>query len=365
MKTDCHGGNIYKKARELGISQDRIMDFSANISPLGIPGEIRQAVIDAIDGMINYPDPECTGLREAIAENDRVKKEWITCGNGGADLLFRLAFGMKPRKVLLPVPAFVEYEEALRTAGAGITYHRMDRDLIPKEDLISEITEDYDMLVLCNPNNPTGLLLDREYLLKVLDQAKKAGVYLMLDECFLEICRGEENYTLKPYLEEYDNLIILKSFTKLYALPGIRLGYLLSSNPEVIEAVNRAGQSWSVSSLAQEAGICALSLKDYKERVIDTVEQELAYMKKEMAGLPIRLYDGRANYLFFRAPGREDLDRKLEKRGFMIRNCSNYVNLGRDYWRVAVKDHASNRKLIRALKDILGEVPSPSDEDHS
>ena len=362
MKTDSHGGNIYKKARELGISQDRIMDFSANISPLGIPEEIRQTVIASIDDMINYPDPECTRLREAIAENDKVREEWIACGNGGADLLFRLAFGMKPQKVLLPVPAFVEYEEALRTAGSGITYHRMDEDLLPKEDLISEITGEYDMLILCNPNNPTGLLLERDYLLRVLDKAKQEGVFLMLDECFLEICRGEENFTLKPYLEKYDNLIILKSFTKLYALPGIRLGYLLSSNPDVIEAVNRAGQSWSVSNLAQEAGICALSLKDYKEKVIDTVARELAYMKKEMAAMPIRLYDGQANYLFFRAPGREDLDRKLEKRGFMIRNCSNYVNLGRDYWRVAVKDHTSNCQLIRALRDILGEKTSPSDE---
>ena len=355
MKTDCHGGNIYKKAKELGISQDRIMDFSANISPLGIPEEIRQTVIASIDDMINYPDPECTRLREAIAENDRVREEWITCGNGGADLLFRLAFGMKPKKVLLPVPAFVEYEEALRTAGADITYYRMDEDLLPKEDLIPEITGEYDMLILCNPNNPTGLLLDRDYLLRVLDKAKKEGVFLLLDECFLEICREEENLTLKPYMGKYDNLIILKSFTKLYALPGIRLGYLLSSNPDVIEAVNRAGQSWSVSNLAQEAGICALSLKDYKERVIDTVARELAFMKNEMASLPIRLYDGKANYLFFRAPGREDLDRELEQRGIMIRNCSNYVNLGRDYWRVAVKDHTSNCQLIRALRDILPE----------
>ncbi len=365
MKTDCHGGNIYKKAKELGISQDRIMDFSANISPLGIPEEIRQTVIASIDDMINYPDPECTRLREAIAENDKVREEWIACGNGGADLLFRLAFGMKPQKVLLPVPAFVEYEEALRTAGSGIVYHRMDEDLLPREDLISEITGDYDMLILCNPNNPTGLLLEREYLLRILDKAKQEGVFLMLDECFLEICREEEKYTLKPYLEKYDNLIILKSFTKLYALPGIRLGYLLSSNPDVIEAVNRAGQSWSVSTLAQEAGICALSLKDYKKRVIDTVARELAFMKKEMAAMPIRLYDGQANYLFFRAPGREDLDRKLEKRGFMIRNCSNYVNLGRDYWRVAVKDHASNCQLIRTLRDILVDNSTSADESES
>ncbi|MBR5047713.1 MAG: aminotransferase class I/II-fold pyridoxal phosphate-dependent enzyme [Eubacterium sp.] len=353
MKTDSHGGNIYKKSRELGISEDQIMDFSANISPLGLPQEIRRAIIESIDGLINYPDPECSRLREAIAAHDKVREEWISCGNGGADLLYRIAFGMKPGKVLLPVPAFVEYEEALRTAGSRITYHRMGQDLLPGEDLIPEITEDYDMLVLCNPNNPTGLMLERDYLIRVLDQAKKAGVFLLLDECFLEICLSEEERTLIPYLEKYDNLLILKSFTKLYALPGIRLGYLLSSNQDVIGAVNRAGQSWSVSSLAQEAGIRALTLTDYKDKVRKLVAEELCYMKKELAGLPIRLYDGQANYLFFRAPGCRDLDRQLEKKGFMIRNCSNYVNLGDDYWRIAVKDHASNRKMIRALKDIL------------
>lgn len=353
MKKDSHGGNIYKKAKELGIDQNNILDFSANISPLGLPDAIREAMISSMDGIINYPDPECMELKAAIAENDHVEEDWIACGNGGADLLYRIAFGLKPKKVLLPVPAFVEYEEALTASGAEMIYVLMDDSMRPGEEIFDKITSDIDLIVLCNPNNPTGLLIEREYIQKVLTEAKKAGAMLLLDECFLEICTAEETYTLKPYLQEYDNLMILKSFTKLYAIPGVRLGYLLSSNEEIIEAVNHAGQAWSVSTIAQAAGVCALSLTEYKEAVIAKVAEELAFMKDALRKLPIRLYDGQANYLFFHAPGVEDLDKQLEEKGIMIRNCSNYVNLGRDYWRVAVKDHASNERLIQALNEIF------------
>lgn len=353
MKNSTHGGNIYKKAKELGISENQILDYSANISPLGIPSHIKKAMVDAIEGTINYPDPDCTALREAIGRQDGVEPDCVTCGNGGADLLYRLAFGLKPKKVLLPVPAFVEYEEAMTAAGARMVYETMDEDFHIREDMTERITEDTDLVILCNPNNPTGLLTPRRQVLAVLERSKEMHCRVLVDECFLEICREEEQYTVKPYLKEYPNLMILKSFTKLYAIPGVRLGYLLCADREVIAQVNRAGQAWSVSHIAQCAGVAALSHPEYKAAVIDAVEKELIYMKKEMANLPLTLYDGRANYLFFRTPGVTDLDRRLESRGIMIRNCSNYVNLGNDYWRIAVKTHEENVILLRELRQAL------------
>ena len=353
MKNSTHGGNISKKAKELGISENQILDYSANISPLGIPSHIKKAMVDAIEGTINYPDPDCTALREAIGRQDGVEPDCVTCGNGGADLLYRLAFGLKPKKVLLPVPAFVEYEEAMTAAGARMVYETMDEDFHIREDMTERITENTDLVILCNPNNPTGLLTPRRQVLAVLERAKEMHCRVLVDECFLEICREEEQYTVKPYLKEYPNLMILKSFTKLYAIPGVRLGYLLCADREVIAQVNRAGQAWSVSHIAQCAGVAALSHPEYKAAVIDAVEKELIYMKKEMANLPLTLYDGRANYLFFRTPGVTDLDRRLESRGIMIRNCSNYVNLGNDYWRIAVKTHEENVILLRELRQAL------------
>ncbi len=353
MKKDSHGGNIYKKAKDLGIKEEDILDFSANISPLGLPEHIKQAMIDSIDGTINYPDPECSKLREKIAEQDGVKPGWISCGNGGADLLYRIAFGLKPKKALLAVPAFVEYEEALTAAGTQLTYYNMAEDLTVREDYLRRITEDIDLLVLCNPNNPTGLLTQREFIREVIERAARVNAVLLLDECFLEICAREDEYTLRPWVSEYDNLIILKSFTKLYAIPGVRLGYIISGNEKIIERVNRAGQAWSVSHIAQCAGVAALENRDYKQKVIQTVQEELAFMKEQLGRLPIHLYDGNVNYLFFRTPGITDLDKRLEKKGIMIRNCSNYVNLGNDYWRVAVRCHEDNERLLEAMREVL------------
>lgn len=353
MKNSTHGGNIYKKAKELGISENQILDYSANISPLGIPAHIKKAMVDAIEGTINYPDPDCTELREAIGRQDGVEPDCVTCGNGGADLLYRLAFGLKPKKVLLPVPTFVEYEEAMTAAGAQIVYENMNENFHIREDIAERITEDTDLVILCNPNNPTGLLTPRRHVLAVLERAKVMHCRVLMDECFLEICREEGQYTVKPYLKEHPNLMILKSFTKLYAIPGVRLGYLLCEDREVINRINCAGQAWSVSHIAQCAGVAALSHPEYKETVIDAVEKELIYMKKELSGMPLTLYDGRANYLFFRTSAVTDLDKRLESRGIMIRNCSNYVNLGEDYWRIAVKTHEENVIVLRELRQAL------------
>ncbi len=353
MENRAHGGNIYKKARELGIREEEILDFSANISPLGLPDHIRAAMIKAVDGTINYPDPDCTDLREAIGRRDGVDPSCICCGSGGADLLYRAAFALKPGRVLLPVPAFVEYEEAFTAAGAVMEYVNMDETLRIPADLPDRVTAQIDMVIVCNPNNPTGILTERDRLIDLLEKSRRTGTKVLVDECFLEICREEERYTLRSFIETFPHLLILKSFTKLYAMPGVRLGYMICSDRNVIAGLGRTGQAWPVSHIAQCAGIAALSKPEYREQVIKVVETEAAFMKEALSALPIKLYDSSANYLFFRAPGVTDLDRQLEKRGILIRNCSNYVNLGNDYWRVAVRSHEDNRRLIRELNNIF------------
>lgn len=355
MKNSTHGGNIYKKAKELGLREDQILDYSANISPLGIPAHIKKAMVDAIEGSVNYPDPDCTALREAIGRQDEVEPGAVACGNGGADLLYRLAFGLKPEKVLLPVPAFVEYEEAMTAAGAQMVYEPLDEEMCLRPDVTERITGDIDLVILCNPNNPTGLLTDRRQVLDILQKAQEMHCRVLVDECFLEICEEEADYTVKPYLKDYPNLMILKSFTKLYAIPGVRLGYLLCGDPAVIARINRAGQAWSVSHIAQCAGVAALEHPEYRAAVVRTVKEERDFMKKELRQLPLCLFDGRANYLFFRTPGVTDLDRRLEARGIMIRNCGNYENLSGDYWRIAVRDHKENVRLLGELRRALEE----------
>lgn len=348
-----HGGNIYKKAKELGIPQNEILDFSANINPLGIPGHVRKAMVEAIDGTINYPDPEAAGLREKISQYDGISPDYVVCGNGGADMLYRLAYGLKPAKVLLPVPSFSEYEEAFRAGGAEFVCYEMEEDLTIREDILDRISGEIDLVVVCNPNNPTGILTEKELLVRILEKAEEVGARVLIDECFLEICEEWETYSLIPDLERFPNGIILKSFTKLFAIPGVRLGYTLCSDSAVNERLTLAGQAWPVSYIAQKAGEAAYSDPEYRKKVVRLVSEERAWMKSALGQLPIHLYDGRANYLFFQAPGVEDLDRRLEAYGIMIRNCSNYRNLGPDYWRVAVKSHQENKRLLKALSEVL------------
>ena len=352
----AHGGNIYKKARELGIKEADILDFSANLSPLGIPDGVKKSMIDAVEGLINYPDPDCTALTEAIAEFDKVKTSQILCGNGGADLLFRLALALKPKNVLLPVPAFVEYEESLRAIDAKIEYFYLEKDLKVKENLLNAMKQEHDFMVICNPNNPTGLLVERSLLLQILDKAKELDIKVLVDECFLEIYPGEQEYTLKGYLEQYPNLVILKSFTKMYAIPGVRLGYVMCGDETFLQKMKACGQAWSVSHFAQAAGVAALAETEYREKTISVIARENAFMKEELSKLPIHLYESVVNYFFFQAPGVKDFDKRMEKHGIMIRNCSNYVNLGDDYFRVAVRNREDNLKLIHAMKKELSEM---------
>lgn len=346
----AHGGNIYKKAKELGIPESSILDFSANISPLGTPKGIKEAIVNAVDGVINYPDPDCVELTDAIAKSDGVKKEYILCGNGGADLLFRIALALKPKKVLLPVPAFVEYEEAFEAAGAKMDYFYLEKDFKVKENLLDAMKEEHDLIVICNPNNPTGLLVEQDLLLRIVEKAKKLNIKVLLDECFLEIYPKEQEYTLKGQLEPFPNLMILKSFTKMYAIPGVRLGYLMCSDTELLLKIRKSGQAWSVSHFAQAAGVAALLETEYRKATIEVIAAENEFMRREMKKLPIELYEGVVNYLFFRSPGITDLDQRMERHGIMIRDCSNYVNLGDDYFRVAVKSHKENLCLLEALR---------------
>ena len=273
-----------------------------------------------------------------------------------SELISLLIQERAPKHTLILGPTYSEYSRELSFSGSTQEYYHLQEKrnfCLDVDDLCKTLENDYDFLILCNPNNPTGILTERERILRILDRAEKTKTFVLVDECFLEICKNEKEYTVKPFIEKYENLIILKSFTKLYAIPGVRLGYILAGSEDVIAKVNRTGQAWSVSHIAQCAGVAALSDNVYKERVIETVAAELSYMKKEFFKLPVILYDGAANYLFFQTPGITDLDRRLESYGIMIRNCSNYVNLGKDYWRVAVKSHEENEKLIKALRMIL------------
>lgn len=349
-----HGGNIYdeniqKLHRETG---GEVLDFSANINPLGIPGNVRLAVIEALDKARHYPDPLCRSLKGALSEEYGLNTEYFICGNGGADLIYRLAYALRPKKALLTAPTFAEYEEALKQTGTECVFYRMQEDLQVREDILELMRENLDVMFLCNPNNPTGLLVDQELLLRILERAEQQKILLVLDECFLDFT-GQEERSLIPCVERYAKLFILKSFTKMYAMPGIRLGYGISADHSLLQKMEAAGQCWGVSVLASEAGIAALKEREYKKKSIELIKKERIFLKRGLDSLGLKVWDGQADYLFFQAPGIEDLYERLLPHGILIRRCGNYRGLDATFYRAAVKDHEANVKLLDALGEAL------------
>lgn len=339
-----HGGDIYRN--------QGVVDYSANINFRGMPESVRQAAKDAIDASVCYPDPQCEELKAAIAEKENVPAEWIFCGNGAADVIFSLVLALKPQKALLPIPSFYEYRQALESVGCQIS------EILLKEDeafciqkrFVNEIPMDTDMVCLCNPNNPTGQLIDREVLEQVADYCQKTDTCLLLDECFHDFLEEGSVHTLLPRVKENPKLFVLRAFTKMYGMAGLRLGYGICSDTELIRRMEQVTQPWNVSVPAQAAGIAAAREQEFVavSRQMITEQKKLLLAGLEAAG--VKVYGSAANYIFFRAaPG---FDTRMYRAGFMVRNCGNYDGLTEGFYRIAVRGEADNRAFLQALQEL-------------
>ncbi len=345
MKKHVHGGNVYEY-------RDCI-DFSANCNPLGTPESVKQAIMESLEYLPNYPQVGYAPLRQAIGAYEAVSPEHIICGNGAAELIFSLCLAVRPEKALVLAPTFAEYEQALTSVGCAAEHYvlKEELDFRIQEDFLERLTSKLDVVFICNPNNPTGILTKRSFLLRVLELCRENGILLVVDECFQDFIKEPDAYTLKEQIREYENLFLLKAFTKRYAMAGVRLGYGICSNRKLLEQMCLVTQPWNVSTMAQAAGISALKETEYVEKGRQLIFQEAEYLRREMEGLGIKVYPSEANYLFFKGP--ERLFKACVEHGILIRDCSNYPGLSEGYYRIAVKKHENNMRLIEAFQKIL------------
>lgn len=354
-----HGGDIYGASEKLGITQKEILDFSANISPLGLPKSVKEAVISELDNALYYPDTENRRLRRAVSrafldKGFDLTPDMVICGNGAADIVYRFVYAAKPKRALIIHPTFVEYEEALNCTGTEIESYTLNHDNFKIGwDILDKIRPGISAVFICNPNNPTGVVTQKELLFAVIKKAGEAGSFVVLDECFLDFSENENQLTMAGILKEAPHLLILRSFTKMYAMPGLRLGFAMTSNQALIEKMKKSGQSWPVSTTAESAGIAALSEENYHRQVVGYINKERAWLEKELSLLGIFFIQSHANYILIRVPQVEDLYEQLLKEHIIIRQCKNYVNLDGSYYRIAVNGHDKNVRLIESLKKIL------------
>lgn len=341
-----HGGDIYSRNIKL--------DFSANINPLGMSEVVIEALHRAVDSCKVYPDPLCRELCAKIGEKENVPIEVVLCGNGAADLIYRAVFAVMPKRALLIAPTFSEYERALEAVGCDIDFFQLTEEngFELTEDFLSHINEDIDIIFLCNPNNPTGNLIEPGLLSDIAEMCRETGTRLILDHSFIEFSERVAEYTAVELIEK--GAVIIKAFTKMYSIPGVRLGYMLCSDREFMDKVRLAGQSWSVSVPAQAAGLAALAEGDFVGRTVTYISREKRYINEYMGKFPvIDFFPSEANFLLFKSD--KPIEEILLKYDIAIRSCKNFRGLGENFYRMAVRSHEDNLKLIFILRKELSD----------
>ena len=356
-----HGGDVYRNNVN--------MDFSVSVNPLGMPEAVKRALYDAVKDSVSYPDITAENLKKAVGNMLGLPREYLLFGNGASELFMAVVHGIKPKKTVIPVPSFYGYEYAAEAVGGEVVYYGMKREgsfgrekenafcpaeekgFYLNEDFFEALTKDVDLLFLANPNNPTGGMVNKEYLKKLLVRCRMQKIIVVLDECFIEFC-GEEQSMLKD-VEQFENLILVRAFTKIFAIPGVRLGYLSCSSPVLLEKIRRQLPEWNVSGFAQAAGIACSLQENFIAGTVDYVKKERQFLEKGLKELGITVISGKANFILVYS--KRPLYEKLLKRGILIRDCDNFRGLSEGFYRIAVKSREENRILLKTIGEIQWE----------
>lgn len=381
-----HGGDIYG-------NKNIELDFSVNLSPIGPPREvvreIRSISDDGLQKLImSYPDPSYRELRHALARKLESPEEWIVCGNGASELLMAATQAVRPERAMIPVPTYQGYERVLEAAGAEILFYELtgeqgfaltgefmesaegirrlaetgaetgwntesgvESDSEPAAEPASEA-----MLFLCNPNNPSGKCIEPALLKEIARYCKANRIFLVVDECYLELLEDARFRTMRHSVAENPYLVIVGAFTKTYAMPGIRLGYLLTSNSELRKEVRLRQPEWSISMTAQRAGIAALDASDYLSEARQAVQAEREYVCRELRELGMDVMEGEAPFVMFRSE--KELYEPLKEKGILIRRCDGIRGVrggseGGYYYRIGLRRREDNRRLMKEIGDLL------------
>ena len=358
MKRD-HGGNVGEISRRYGIEEDKIIDFSASINPFGYPPGLKETIIEEFDSILNYPDIDSVELVSRLSQYHDIGGDHIIVGNGSTEFMYSIPLTFKPQKALIVTPAFSEYEKGLRLASTKVSYFQTDE----KEDfclniarLCKRLSEGFDIVYFCNPANPTGVLTPKDELCRVIACADKTGVLAVIDEAFIDFVEEE---SVKKEILRFSNMIVLRSMTKFFGIPGLRVGYVIASAP-CIAKIREIKPPWTVNWPGQKAAAKALVNGDYISETRQYISTERKFLRNalnEITGLSA--FKSAANFLLVFMDSRiglssTELRDRLAREGILIRDCITFDGMGDRYFRVAVKKHKQNTILIEKLKEVIG-----------
>ncbi|MFK4785286.1 pyridoxal phosphate-dependent aminotransferase [Fusobacterium sp. MFO224] len=350
---DLHGGNIYKLLRK---GERNILDYSSNINPLGVPESLKKCISENFEILEKYPDINYTELRESIGEYNKISGDNILVGNGATEILFLYMKALKPKKVIIVSPTFAEYERSLQTFDVDIDFFPLDEKEEFKLDFekLKVKGKDYDLVVLCNPNNPTGSFIRKNELLDLNNYLENHKTKLFIDECFIEFINDWENKTVIDFKSE--NIFILRALTKFFALPGIRLGYGMTYDFDIIKKIEKIREPWSVNAFADLAGKVILKDKKYISETKEWILGEKTWFYQQLSRIEkIKPYKSNSNFILvkLKTMNSEKFCNLMIEKGVLVRNASNFRFLDDKYVRFAIKDRIKNKQVLKIIKEVL------------
>ncbi len=357
-----HGGDIWEMGRLYGMRPWEVIDFSASINPLGPPPGVEEAMVEGIRLISNYPEPESFSMRMELASYHEISRHNLLVGNGSTEFIYLIPRILQPKEALVIEPAFGEYRASLIANGCGVDTFRVSEESGFSPDigrLFDALRKRYGVLYLGNPSNPAGALLDNETVLGIALECKRYGTTLVVDEAFMDFAG---NSLVKCVSDELENVIILRSMTKFFALAGLRLGYVIAER-RMIGLLMDSMPPWSVNTLASMAGVECLRDKKYIAKTRDWLKGERPFVQRGLSSIPgLKPFTSSANYILVKILAKE-MDAKtlqlyLLKDGILIRDCTSFVGLGMDFFRVAIRERAENSVLLDKLKCIMSTMSS-------
>jgi threonine-phosphate decarboxylase len=362
LKPCVHGADVLEASNKTGLKLEEILDFSSSINPLGPSEKALEAAKNSFRQIPSYPDSDSTALRKALAKHyGGISKDNVVIGNGSTELiyLFAEAFMQKSDVTVVPAPSFGEYESAVRRAGAKVKHVRLGSNFHAEPgSFVRAMTGKVKMVFFCNPNNPTSVLTPVEKLTEIVERALEKDIFVFLDEDFLEFVDEGEKFSLIGRIKEFPNLFVLRSFTKIFGLTGLRVGYGIASE-EITSILLNAKIPWNVNCLAQVAAVVALNDKEHLTKTLAIVKEEKVFLLRGLAKFKaFKIYPPDANFIFIdiRKSGytSAQLKEKMLGYGILIRDCSSFAGLDEYFIRIAIKTRRENERLLESLKKIVG-----------
>ena len=356
-----HGSDLEKIEAIYHIKKEDIVSFSANVNPLGISPRIRRELADHLDVISRYPDREYTALRCAMAVYAGTEPDHILVGNGATELISLFIQNLQPKKALILGPTYSEYERAITLAGGQTSCYPLQEEQnfqMDVRDLCSRLSEDLDLLVLCNPNNPTGTAVNRQSLREIFSVCKGLGITVLVDETYVEFTPQEAEISAVPLTGEFKNLIILRGTSKFFAAPGLRLGYAITGDTSLLTKAESRKDPWGINSIAELAGQLMFSDTEYIRQTRQLIFGERTRLYEELSTWDsIKLYPTMGNYQLVRILKEGVTSRQVFehciRQGLMIRDCSNFPTLDDRYFRFCFMLPQDNDRLVQALREIL------------